>query len=141
MASTKKVMKTDSKGDYMPLYPEGETSVIYKKDENDYRRTFVKALVLLEAVHLLLVLLGYIALTYARGRGTTETSSLDNCRSVPGSPCMALLTNLTDFDLKEFNTIKIFHGDSKLMNRSAESDALFERIQTSTLTHYPALLP
>jgi hypothetical protein len=38
---------------------------------------------------------------------------------------------VTDFDLQDFNTVKMFHGDSALMNKSAESDAFFDKIQKS----------
>jgi len=61
-----------------------------------------------------------------------ELQRFPNLTAVGRPPSSSsLLMKLADFDLAEYNTIKTFVGDASLMNRSAESNAFFERIQTS----------
>ncbi|KUJ15245.1 uncharacterized protein LY89DRAFT_735374 [Mollisia scopiformis] len=76
------------------------------------------ALLVLEGMHLVLILGGYAL--YSLVRYQTQDNELSR----------TYMHGLnTYFDLMKFDTVKDFYGDSSLMSRTAESDALFAHIQ------------
>ncbi|CZR65508.1 uncharacterized protein PAC_15408 [Phialocephala subalpina] len=98
---------------YMPVsvQSDGQCQLPMSNDNKAIRRrAFVYALLVLEALHLILFLAVYA--------GMHVFSDIHLSHELD-----------TYFALSEFNTVKTFYGDWALMNRSAESDALFEQIQ------------